>query len=113
MEINQISTELERRGENLEQMAVDLQQKDVELQQYRRRQDTIQVCTVTGVHINIMQFDNYFAMWLLRDIQGIVYVIHILPVGHYVYYYTVPMGGGAGPAGQVLAGPLFCLINYS
>ena len=21
------------------------------------------------------------------------------------------MGGGAGPAGQVLAGPLFCLIN--
>ena len=23
------------------------------------------------------------------------------------------MGGGAGPAGQVLAGPLFCLINYS
>ena len=26
----------------------------------------------------------------------------------YVY-----MGGGAGPAGQVLAGPLFCLINYS
>ena len=22
------------------------------------------------------------------------------------------MGGGAGPAGQVLAGPLFCLINY-
>ena len=25
----------------------------------------------------------------------------------------VCMGGGAGPAGQVLAGPLFCLINYS
>ena len=23
------------------------------------------------------------------------------------------MGSGAGPAGQVLAGPLFCLINYS
>ena len=25
--------------------------------------------------------------------------------------HGIHMGGGAGPAGQVLAGPLFCLVN--
>ena len=28
-------------------------------------------------------------------------------------FVCTDMGGGAGPAGQVLAGPLFCLIDYS
>ena len=52
-----------------------------------------------------------------------IYAMFSLARGHvkapFLHFHCMPqggppfMGGGAGPAGQVLAGPLFYLIDYS
>ena len=60
------------------------------------------------MHAQNMQASGHTICNLMLYIYALTYCLICGPTSNSDY-----MGGGAGPAGQVLAGPLFCPINYS